>query len=62
MHTRLSTRCSNPNTVNEIGKWLLSTKAMYYTCHCTGIPCYEQLKMVMSENIKYLSTGDEIII
>ncbi len=48
------------DTVDKISKYLLGTKAKYYTCHCTGIKAYERLKSAMGDRIKYLSTGSEI--
>lgn len=48
------------DTIDSIGKYLLSTKAKYYTCHCTGIGAYERLKSVMGDKIDYLSAGSEI--
>ena len=52
----------NPKVIDKIGKYLLDTKAKYYTCHCTGIEPYNRLKSIMGDNIEYLSTGSEIII
>lgn len=52
----------NFETVDKIGKYLVDTKAKYYTCHCTGIDAYNRLKGIMGDNIEYLSTGSEIII
>lgn len=49
-------------TIDKIGKYLLDTKARYYTCHCTGIEPYKQLKSLMGDNIDYLKTGSEITI
>lgn len=49
-------------TIDKIGKYLLETKAMYYTCHCTGIENYNRLKSIMGDNIDYLSTGSVITI
>ena len=48
------------NRIDKIGKYLIDTKAKYYTCHCTGIEAYNRLKTVMGENIDYLQTGSEI--
>ena len=48
--------------IDRIGKYLMATKAKFYTCHCTGIEAYERLKSVMGDNIDYLSTGSEITI
>ena len=46
--------------IDDIGRYLMSTKAKFYTCHCTGIEPYERLKAIMDDNINYLSTGDQI--
>lgn len=48
--------------IDEIGKYLLSTNAKYYTCHCTGMEPYHRLKAVMGDSIEYLATGSEITI
>jgi 7,8-dihydropterin-6-yl-methyl-4-(beta-D-ribofuranosyl)aminobenzene 5'-phosphate synthase len=48
--------------VDEIGNFLLETHSQYYTCHCTGIESYNRLKVVMGENINYISTGDQLTI
>lgn len=36
--------------------------AGYYTGHCTGVEQYEFLKEIMGEQLKYMSTGTEIVI
>lgn len=48
--------------VDAIGEYLASTHSQYYTCHCTGMENYQQLKRMMLEKIQYLSTGDRISI
>lgn len=50
------------DTIDRIGKYLMGTKAKYYTCHCTGIDAYERLKSTMGNSIDYLSAGSEITI
>lgn len=50
------------DTIDKIGRYLLDTKAKYYTCHCTGIEPYNRLKAVMGESIDYLSAGSRITI
>lgn len=47
---------------DRIGRFLVETKARFYTCHCTGIEPYKRLKTIIKDNIDYLSTGSEIII
>ncbi|NLW49103.1 MAG: MBL fold metallo-hydrolase [Firmicutes bacterium] len=48
------------DTIDRIGKYLMGTKAKYYTCHCTGIEAYKRLKSIMGDNIGYLSAGSII--
>jgi 7,8-dihydropterin-6-yl-methyl-4-(beta-D-ribofuranosyl)aminobenzene 5'-phosphate synthase len=48
--------------IDRIGKYLISTQAKYYTCHCTGIEPYKRLKAAMGDSIDYLSAGSEITI
>jgi 7,8-dihydropterin-6-yl-methyl-4-(beta-D-ribofuranosyl)aminobenzene 5'-phosphate synthase len=48
--------------IDKIGKYLLETKAKYYTCHCTGLEPYNRLKTILGKNIDYLKTGSEITI
>lgn len=62
LHSRSADKYENPSVVAEIGSYLLSTGAMYYTCHCTGIKAYEWLKSMMGDHVNYLSTGSQLII
>ncbi len=48
--------------IDRIGKYLMATKAKYYTCHCTGLAPYKRLKLGMGDSIDYLSAGSEITI
>lgn len=50
----------NSDEIDRIGKYLMDTKAKYYTCHCTGLEAYKRLKSVMGDNIEYLSAGSKI--
>jgi 7,8-dihydropterin-6-yl-methyl-4-(beta-D-ribofuranosyl)aminobenzene 5'-phosphate synthase len=52
----------DPAVTDKIGEYLLSTKAICYTCHCTGIESYERLKRIMGDKLSYLSTGRQIIV
>ncbi len=60
LYNRASNGSEDEHTVDAIGKYLLSTGATYYTCHCTGIDSFNSLKTVMAEKIEYLSTGNQI--
>ena len=55
-------KCEDVRKINQIAINLKDLKTQFYTCHCTGIKPYEMLKDIMGEKIKYISTGDEIII
>lgn len=55
-------RSEDPSVTNAIGEYLISTGALCYTCHCTGVESYELLKQTMGDYIRYLSTGDKITI
>ncbi len=57
-----SGRGEAPETIQKIGKYLIETKAKYYTGHCTGIEAYNQLKDIMGDQIQYLPAGSEITI
>lgn len=46
--------------LDEIADFLLKDKALYYTCHCTGVSQYNYLKTKMRDSIDYLSTGKTI--
>lgn len=39
---------------------LLSFGGEYYTCHCTGIEQYEEMKKYMGERLHYISAGSQI--
>jgi len=62
LYSRSADKYEDPGIVAEIGSYLLSTGTMYYTCHCTGVKAYEQLKSMMGDNVNYLSTGSQLII
>ncbi|SHI66200.1 MBL fold metallo-hydrolase [Parasporobacterium paucivorans] len=62
LYNRGAEQYENSDAMAEIGSYLLSTGAMFYTCHCTGIPAYERLKSMMGESVNYLSTGSRLII
>lgn len=46
--------------IEKISEYLLSTKAKYYTGHCTGLEAYQHLKDLMGEHIDYFATGSEV--
>jgi 7,8-dihydropterin-6-yl-methyl-4-(beta-D-ribofuranosyl)aminobenzene 5'-phosphate synthase len=52
----------DPVHVSQIGEYLKNTDLRYYTCHCTGIEPYKNLKEIMGEKIQYLATGSQLVI
>lgn len=62
LYNPLTKESESPAVIAEIGRYLLDTKAAYYTCHCTGMESYERLKSMMGDRIGYLATGDELTI
>ena len=62
LYNRSADQYENPSVVAEIGSYLLSTGAIFYTCHCTGVQAYERLKSIMGDTVNYLSTGSQLII
>ncbi len=52
----------NLETLDQISQYLLSTKAKFYTGHCTGLEPYKILKAKMGDRIDYLATGSELTI
>ena len=60
LYNRASGGNEMTDTVDAIGKYLVSTGSTYYTCHCTGIDSFNSLKTVLADKVKYLSTGKQI--
>lgn len=48
--------------IRNIAEALKQYDTVFYTCHCTGMPAYEEMKKVMRDRLKYVHTGDEVII
>ncbi len=46
--------------IYDIANALNKNKSTYYTCHCTGIKVYEQMKETLKDKLQYLSTGTEL--
>jgi len=47
----------DPELIKAIGEKLKISGSQYYTCHCTGLTAFEQLKEVLGNKIGYLATG-----
>lgn len=53
-------KSEDPSVVAQIGEFLKGTGSMFYTCHCTGPEAYRRLKLVMGDQIQYLSAGTAV--
>lgn len=57
LYSSIKEQCAGEAFVRQLGKELLQSGKMYYTCHCTGTDAYKTLKEIMGEKVHYLSTG-----
>lgn len=48
--------------VRFIAKELKKYQIQFYTCHCTGIPAFEEMKKIMGNQLKYVHSGEQIIL
>ena len=46
--------------VTEIANRLIAYKAHFATCHCTGLPVFNQMKEIMGDQLSYVRSGDEV--
>lgn len=46
--------------VREIAERLKRYKAHFATCHCTGLPAFNQMKEIMGDQLSYVYSGDEV--
>ena len=46
--------------VTEIANRLKDYKARVATCHCTGLPVFNQMKEIMGDQLSYVRSGDEV--
>ncbi|NLX84778.1 MAG: MBL fold metallo-hydrolase, partial [Synergistaceae bacterium] len=53
-------RSEKPETVFEIGRYLLDSSAEFYTGHCTGDEAFNILKRTMGQMLNKISTGSRI--
>ena len=61
-HLMKRTEFSEADTaeVKEIANSLKSYKAHFATCHCTGLPVFNQMKEIMDDQLSYVYSGDEV--
>ncbi len=47
--------------IRQIADELRKYPSKFYTCHCTGVAAYEEMKSIMGEQLQYVHSGDEIL-
>ncbi len=47
--------------VRSIAEELSRYPTRFYTCHCTGVPAYEEMKNIMGDQLEYVHSGEELI-
>ncbi len=48
--------------VSEIANRLKSYNAHFATCHCTGLPVFNQMKESLGDQLSYVRSGDEVVV
>ena len=48
--------------VRSIAEELKKYQIKFYTCHCTGIPAFEEMKKIMGDQLEYVHSGEEVIL
>ena len=63
-HLMKRTEFSEADTaeVTEIANRLRACKAHFATCHCTGLPVFNQMKEIMGDQLSYVRSGDEVLV
>ena len=46
--------------VRAIARELKNYPSRYFTCHCTGVPAYEEMKLILGDQLQYVHSGDEV--
>ena len=61
-HLMKRTEFSEADTaeVTEIANRLKKYPSHFATCHCTGLPVFNQMKEIMGEQLSYVYSGDEM--
>lgn len=46
--------------VRAIAEELSSYNVRFFTCHCTGVPAFEEMKKIMGDQLEYIHSGEEV--
>ena len=60
LQNRTYTPTKEDDFMKEITEYMLKSKAVFYTCHCTGQVAFDILKKDLKDKIHYLCTGKEM--
>lgn len=62
-HLMKRTEFSEADTaeVTEIANRLRKYPSHFATCHCTGLPAFNQMKKIMGDQLSYVRSGDEVV-
>lgn len=55
-------KSENSNLIEDITNALGKKSGIYYTCHCTGLKVYQQMKKSLNDRLQYISTGTELML
>ena len=47
--------------VRAIAEELSKYPTKFYTCHCTGVPAFEEMKKIMGNQLEYVHSGEEVV-
>lgn len=48
--------------ITDTAKELQKYHTIFYTCHCTGIPAYDAMHEIMGDQLRYVHSGDEVVL
>ena len=48
--------------IRAIAEELQTYQTKFYTCHCTGMPAFEEMKKIMGDKLEYIHSGEELCI
>lgn len=51
-----------PSVLEGLSSHLCKLPTVYHTCHCTGLDAFEQLHAMMGNKVRYMGTGEEIVL
>lgn len=48
-------------SIRDTAYALTQYRAIFYTCHCTGVPAYQIMKEILGEQLHYVHCGEQIL-